>query len=299
MRVTQHNGRTGKDGAYSPKHNDRDFDVGKAEHINADKSAANEYWTWCGDGFSFEEAEAKFYAEHFAAALNRQNEKYKSARQYGRVKTMDDYRTAARTCPEEQITQIGRAGNNYGAAVLRKIAVEQLIWEQQHYPQAVILDVALHVDEAAPHIHARRVWIAHDKDGNEIVSQTKALAEMGIKVEHATRYDNAKKIYTEACRAHLEGLCRSYGITLEDGRLEASRGHLDTLQYKIQQENKKLREEKEELQTAKKHLGYDRIADGNLIANLRKKVAKLENTLRQNGIDPNKRQNGRTPYRGR
>lgn len=37
MRGTTHNGRTGKDGAYSAKHNDRNFDVDHAEHIDKNK----------------------------------------------------------------------------------------------------------------------------------------------------------------------------------------------------------------------------------------------------------------------
>ena len=32
MRATIHNGRTGKDGAYNTRHNDRQFDISHAEH---------------------------------------------------------------------------------------------------------------------------------------------------------------------------------------------------------------------------------------------------------------------------
>ena len=33
MRGTRHNGRSGKDGVYNPKHNDRNFDIGNSDHI--------------------------------------------------------------------------------------------------------------------------------------------------------------------------------------------------------------------------------------------------------------------------
>ena len=34
MRMTIHNGRAGKDGSYNPRHNDRNFDISHAEHID-------------------------------------------------------------------------------------------------------------------------------------------------------------------------------------------------------------------------------------------------------------------------
>ena len=37
MRLTRHNGRSGKNGAYNPKHNDRRFDLENSEHIDADE----------------------------------------------------------------------------------------------------------------------------------------------------------------------------------------------------------------------------------------------------------------------
>ena len=34
MKLTKHNGRSGKNGAYNPKHNDREFDLDNSEHID-------------------------------------------------------------------------------------------------------------------------------------------------------------------------------------------------------------------------------------------------------------------------
>ncbi len=36
MRATRHNGRSGKNGTYNPKHNDRDFNIENSEHIDAE-----------------------------------------------------------------------------------------------------------------------------------------------------------------------------------------------------------------------------------------------------------------------
>lgn len=41
MRMTVHNGRAGKNGVYSPKHNDRQFDISSAEHIDPERMPGN------------------------------------------------------------------------------------------------------------------------------------------------------------------------------------------------------------------------------------------------------------------
>ena len=41
IRVTAYNGRKGKNGVFSPKHNDRKFALTGAEHINPTKTKNN------------------------------------------------------------------------------------------------------------------------------------------------------------------------------------------------------------------------------------------------------------------
>ena len=43
VRATAHNARCGKDGPFSRNHNDRNFDVKNAEHIDPDKVKNNIY----------------------------------------------------------------------------------------------------------------------------------------------------------------------------------------------------------------------------------------------------------------
>ena len=70
MRATSHNARTGKDGTFSAKHNDRNFDLNNAEHINKEKTSQNITGEWTRTGISFEESEKKFYEEHFRKFLD-------------------------------------------------------------------------------------------------------------------------------------------------------------------------------------------------------------------------------------
>ena len=45
MKATRHNGRSGKNGTYNPRHNDRRFDLENSEHIDAGRVRKNIYWT--------------------------------------------------------------------------------------------------------------------------------------------------------------------------------------------------------------------------------------------------------------
>ena len=43
MKATRHNGRSGKNGTYNPRHNDRRFDLENSEHIDAGRVRENIY----------------------------------------------------------------------------------------------------------------------------------------------------------------------------------------------------------------------------------------------------------------
>ena len=54
MKLTRHNGRSGKNGTYNPRHNDRRFNVENSEHIDVERSGKNIYWD-CYRGFTLAE----------------------------------------------------------------------------------------------------------------------------------------------------------------------------------------------------------------------------------------------------
>ena len=120
MKLTRHNGRSGKHGTYNPRHNDRRFDVENSEHIDAERARQNVYWD-CYRGFtthdfrenpeqpdfSFEEIERMYYYEHYADHVNAQNARNEKTRHIERNRTVDDLLKNNKTCPEESIYQIG------------------------------------------------------------------------------------------------------------------------------------------------------------------------------------------------
>lgn len=228
MRATIHNGRTSTLGAFTPKHNDRNFNINHAEHINPEMVKLNRYWNWTGKEITFEDAERAFYEKHIRQHLDAQNARYRAQRHAERVKSMDEYRRSPQTCPEEVILQIGKLGDTIPADMMARIIQEQINWEQQTFPGVRVLDVALHMDEqGAPHIHERRAWVYTDKDGNMAISQNKSLEQMGVELPNPDRprgrFNNRKQTFSKRCREHLLQICREHGLEIEEIPQEKSK----------------------------------------------------------------------------
>lgn len=245
MRATIHNGRTSKDGAYNTKHNDRQFDIRNAEHIDPERVKDNRYWNWTGNPeTTFEAAEQAFYERHIRKHLDAQNARYKAQRHAERAKTMDEYRRSPQTCPEEVILQIGKLDDTIPADMMARIIQEQINWEQQTFPGVRVLDVALHMDEqGAPHIHERRAWVYTDKDGNFAISQNKSLEQMGVELPNPDkprgRFNNRKQTFSRMCREHLLQICREHGLEIEEIPQEKSKSGLSHVAYMTRQEEEK------------------------------------------------------------
>lgn len=244
-RTTLHNGRKNRQGqAYSPRHNDRKFDLDKAEHIEQERTKENIYWHYLqkeNPDMDFSTAEKTFYKNHFEEALNIRNSSYIQHGNKKQVKTLEEY--MQEHCPEETIWMIGNAEDMIPAKILHNVWKEQKAWMEKTFPQVSILDWALHVDEqGAPHIHERHVFIGHDKKGLEVVGQNKALAEMGISAPNPQkptgRHNNAKMTYTAICRQHFQELCKLHGLDIEVQPRERSEMGLTQAEYKTRQEEK-------------------------------------------------------------
>lgn len=245
MRATIHNGRTSNLGAFTPKHNDRNFNINHAEHINPERVKLNRYWNWTGNPeTTFEAAEIAFYEKHISAHLEAQSARYRAQRHAERAKTMDEYRKSPQTCPEEVILQIGKMGDTIPADMMARIIQEQINWEQKTFPGVKVLNVALHMDEqGAPHIHERRAWVYTDKDGNFAISQNKALEQMGVELPNPnkprSRFNNRKMSFSRMCREHLLQICREHGLEIEEIPQEKSRSGRTLADYQAGEAEKR------------------------------------------------------------
>lgn len=291
-----HNARRGRYGAFSPKHNDRQFDIGNAEHIDPERSKNNIYWHWLqkeSPQVTFEEAEAAFYEKYCNEHLTAQNGRYRAQRHLERVRTMDEYRTGSQTCPEEVIWMIGKKGDTIPERMLRNIIQEQINWEQKKFPYLRVLSIAVHLDETTPHIHERRAWLYRDAEGHMAIGQNKSLQQMNIGIPHPekprSRYNNRKQVYTQLCRQHFLQVCKEHGLEIEEQPLEKSRSGMSQQKYQTQQELEQARMAELRVKHANVELNKINIVDAHIrrqiqqneicIQEQEKKLQLLENQL--------------------
>ncbi len=248
MRVTTRSGRYDAGG----KHNDRNFNLDDAPHIDQDRVSENRYYTYYGDdAHTLEEVELGFYDQHFSQIIEEQNARNVRFRHKDRNRTLESYYRGKRTRPEDIILQVGNINEHASAEELWDCATDYAarfddIWGDH----CKILTMALHADEATPHVHIRRVWIAEDENGVEYVSQNKALEQMGYTLPHPARpegkFNNRKIAFTSNDRALFLEVCKERGLDIEAEPVKGRR-HLETEEYKLSQEVMHLQKERDSI----------------------------------------------------
>lgn len=225
MRTMQHNSRANAGGrVHGTKHNDRNFDVEKADNIDIERSAGNVYWNVYNDPtMTFEQAELRFYEEMFGEQLRRTNEKYLQNGHPERCRTMAEWKMAKRNAPEETVMQIGKMEAHVDADTLMACHHEYdrrlNAWNEEHGKPFTTLTFALHVDEAVPHIQTRRVWHYTTDDGVMKIGQEKALAAAGVELPFPElpegRKNNRKAAFDKMCRGMWLDILHEHGLDIE------------------------------------------------------------------------------------
>ena len=207
MRTTQHSSREWG----LARHNDRDFDITHADHIDPGKQKENSYLNVYRDkNMTFQEAELKFYTEAFADLLQDMNARAVAARHAERCKTPADLLKSKKTAPEEVIYQIGNKDDTVDPNQLIAVYNEFNAWHRERFGHHIKrLDVALHLDEQTPHVHVRQVWTYRHPAGYLAIGQEKALKQLGYQLPEPgakeSRTNNRKIVYTRECRENRTG----------------------------------------------------------------------------------------------
>lgn len=261
IRLVLHSGRQG-----NARHNDRSFLDGKtaewkAEHAGHIRDGENlvKIETWNGV-IDIEASEKEFYRLAFSDSLEAKNERYIAQRHPERCKTLDDLYTGKQTRPEEVILQIGGKDSGITPEIFIKCLdayIDRLnAWNEEHGFCMGIMSCAVHLDEATPHAHLRRIWAYTDRDGNTQIGQNKALEQAGIGLPDPTkpvgRYNNRKMEFDRIAREMWMESCIEHGLEINFEPRVGAR-HLESGEYKaaaIQAEIDKKRQESQEL-TAK------------------------------------------------
>ena len=258
MKLTRHNGRAGRHGAYNPKHNDRRFDLKNSEHINEEKAKQNLYWD-CYQGFhtpgsreeedrivySFEEIEKAFYQERYDAFCAGQHERNRKTGHTKRDRSPEDLRKDKKTCPEESLIQIGTMEQSVSPEVLARIATEFFEEFRHRFGAHIhILDWSLHLDEATPHIHERHVFDCENQYGEIAPQQEKALELLGFELpdpeQKPGRRNNRKMHFDAACRALLFQITEKHGLHLDQEVEYGGRAYLEKQDYILQKQRETL-----------------------------------------------------------
>ena len=251
MKLTRHNGRSGKHGTYNPRHNDRRFDVENSEHIDAERARQNIYWD-CYRGFtthefrenpeqpdfSFEEIERMYYYEHYSDHMEAQNARNEKTRHTERNRTVEDLLKNNKTCPEESIYQIGTLEESVPPETLFRIVNEFYEEFERRFGSHIhILDWALHLDEGTPHIHERHVFDCQNRYGELCPQQEKALEELGIPLPNQDkpkgRHNNRKQTFDAVCRTILFDITKRHGLHLDQEPSYGGREYLEKQGYTI------------------------------------------------------------------
>lgn len=214
MKCSMHIGHGGA------KHNDRNFNLSIAEHIDSDKSQSNLYWTYQDRHFShdmrsFEAVERQFYKERYSEWLDACNDRYRAQRHPERVRSMEDVYQGRTTKPHEMILQIGHMDEHASPDQLRE-ALSRLMQsiESRYGTNMHILDVALHFDEQTPHAHMRYVVDVERVDGLSQPALNKGLKALKFDrpdpSKGESQHNNACMSFTARIRADFEkiaGIC--------------------------------------------------------------------------------------------
>lgn len=263
MKASYHNGRATKAGnVYNANHNTKIETREKQKHIDHDRTLENVVWARDINNpgskklirqegsFDARAYELQFYKDRFGAARERKNAEYIRTGHKSDVRTMEQVINNKKTAPLETIYQIGKEGEHVTPEQLEKVFREFTNWMQKQYGSNMeILDVALHVDEATPHIHARYVFFARDRNGDLDVNQTAAFKELGIERPNPDKkvgkYNNSLMTFTERNREQFYTICERNGIEINREVENPSQKHLDVLAFKseaLQKENRDLEE---------------------------------------------------------
>lgn len=220
MRTTIHHGR-----GYGSKHNDRNFDLSKADHIDPERSAKNIYLNCYEDPtMTFQDVELQFYEDNFEPQLEATNSKYRKNGHPERCKTMKEWMQQKQHSPEESIFQIGNYNGTVPAQLLWECYLDHskrmTAWSAAHGKPYSVLSAALHVDEeGAPHIHQRAVWHYRAEDGSLKVGQEKALAAAGVELPdpgtRPSRKNNRKMKFDAMRRQMWLEVLQEHGIRVE------------------------------------------------------------------------------------
>lgn len=307
MRATHHSARAGRKHAFSPRHNDRGFDLARAKNIDPARTELNIYYNW-HDGFyrdsqraemlSFEQAEDMYYRRYLLDDYISQQARHREHRNYKRMQSYEDWAARKQHRPEELVLQVGKKGESISNKEFLDCFNDYFDklweWNEEHGRPFEILDAALHFDEAVAHAQIRRVW-TYDDDGTKRIGQDKALEAAGVALPDPSnprgRFNNRKMVFDNAMRGIWIETCRAHGLEvvaepLPDGRHNRDKEQLIADKYQDMLDetaagNAKLAELNQEIASAEARRAAQKAQQEQDDAEREKRYGEREDALRE------------------
>lgn len=163
-------------GRGSAKHNPHEF-------LGDDKDVVNQNYIAPGND-DFYGTELEFYEDNFGEQFTEQNKKHETARNYKRIKSIEEYYKSKQYQPSEMILQIGNCRNDRLPTKEEfLLVVNSYILTLQEYAERtgnhlVLLNSSCHFDETVPHCQLRYLW----KTSDNRLLQEDAMKEAGLEV---------------------------------------------------------------------------------------------------------------------
>ncbi len=222
------------------EHNDRDFDVSKAKHIDISRSIYNTYGNIYNDEkLKFKDLELKYYKENYGQKVKKTNEMNIKYGHKERCSTVEKYMNSHK--PEETLLQVGTMNDNIDPEVFKECVMEYIKELEKYNSNCHILDWAIHVDEATPHAHIRKCWDYTNEKGDLAVSKEKALEKLGFKIadEHSpqSRKNNRAMVFDAMMREKWTQIVEERGFTIErktEREVNPDRQDMNIHEYKEQ-----------------------------------------------------------------
>ena len=115
-----------------------------------------------------------------------------------------------------------------------------------------IIDWALHMDEATPHIHERHVFDVTNDYGEIEPKQEAALKELGFELPQPdkprSKSNNRKIVFDSVCRAMYLDICKRHGLELDKEPSYGGRKYLEKQDYIRMKQKEEITEQRETIE---------------------------------------------------
>lgn len=244
----------------SAKHNNREFDLDKAKHINQEKTKNNIIITYDNQPFeTLDSVELKFYNERYGKWLNQKNNNYIKDGHKEKTKTMEEMMTIKNYKVKEMLIQVGDKDDNIGEKKFIQVIYNLLDEMKAKYPNFQMIDASIHLDETTPHCHLRGIFdIYNEKHDRYEIFQKRALNEMGFYqpdlTKPETKFNNCKISFDKDLRKTIAKIVEKVTNIKVDLIPRENTEHLDILNFKKQAITNDLEEARDELKQIDKEL---------------------------------------------